>query len=66
MPISHLFKKEIKRAIFPTMSCSVTRLGNFLKVLVNKFAYKSSPIRLVTFGLFRNRSIYVKTAVDII
>ena len=38
------------------------QIGRFLKVLVNKFAYKSSPKILVTFGIFRNRSIYVKTA----
>ena len=37
-----------------------------VRVLFHKFALKSSPIRLATFGLFRNRSIYVKTAVDII
>ena len=38
------------------------QIGRFLKVLVNKFAYKISPKILVTFGIFRNRSIYVKTA----
>ena len=42
------------------------QIGHFLKVFVNKFANKSSPQLLVTFGLFWNRSIYVKTAVDII
>ena len=34
--------------------------GGFLKVIGNKFAHKSSPKRLMTFGLSRNRSIYVK------
>ena len=37
------------------------QIGRFLK-----FAYKSIPKRLVTFGPFRNRSVYVKTAVTII
>ena len=36
------------------------QIGQFLKVLVNKFAFKSSQKRLVTFGLLRNRPIYVK------
>ena len=35
------------------------QIGRILKVLVGKFAYKSSTKRLVTFGLFTNRSIYV-------
>ena len=37
-----------------------------LKVLGNKFAYKSSPKRLLTFGLFCKRSINVKTALHIL
>ena len=41
-------------------------IGRFLKVLVNKFAYKSSPKILVTFGLCRKRSIDVKAVVNII
>ena len=44
----------------PCSQCD--QIGRFLKVLVNKFAYKISPKILVTFGIFRNRSIYVKTA----
>ena len=42
------------------------QIGRFLKVLVNKFAYKSSPKILVTFGLCRKRSIDVKAVVNII
>ena len=36
------------------------QIGRFWKVVGIKFAYKSSPIRTVTFGLFCNRSIDVK------
>ena len=39
------------------------QIKRFLKVLFHKFAYKSSPKRLVTFGLFRNRSIYEKIGI---
>ena len=36
------------------------KIGQFFKVLGNKFTLKSSPKRLLTFGLFRKRSINVK------
>ena len=42
------------------------QIGRLLKVLGNKFALKSKPKRLLTFGPFRKRSINVKTAVDVI
>ena len=42
------------------------QIGWFLKVLGNKFAYKSNPKRLLTFGLFCKRSINVKTALHIL
>ena len=45
---------------------SVTRLGDFFKVLGNKFTLNSGPKRLLTFGLLRKQSINVKTALDII
>ena len=47
-----------------TKQCN--QIAQLLTVLVNKFDYKSSPKRLATFGLFRNRLIDVKTAVDIL
>ena len=40
------------------------QIGRFLKVLGNNFTCKSSPKRLLTFGLFWKRSSNVKTAVD--
>ena len=40
-------------------------IGQFLKFLGDKFDYKSSPKWLLTFGLFWNRSINVKTVGDI-
>ena len=46
-----------------TKQCN--QIAQLLTVLVNKFDYKSSPKRLATFGLFRNRLIDAKTAVDI-
>ena len=42
------------------------QIRQFLKVLDNKFALKSSLKRLLTFGIFGKRSIDVKTALDII
>ena len=36
------------------------QIGRFLKVLGNKFAHKSTPKRLLTFGLLWKRSIKVK------
>ena len=42
------------------------QIGRFLKILDNKFAYKSSPKRLLTFGLFWKRAINVKITVDIL
>ena len=41
------------------------QIGQFLKVLGNKCTYKSSPKRLLTFGLFWKRLINVITAVEI-
>jgi len=40
-------------------------LGDF-ESSCNKFAYKRSPKRLTAFGLSRNSSINLKTAVDIL
>ena len=42
------------------------QIGWFLKNIIKKFAYKSSVKRLVTFGIFWNRLIYVKNVGDII
>ena len=42
------------------------QIGQFFKVLGNKFTPKSSPKRLLTFGQLRKRSINVKTGLDII
>ena len=56
---SQLAKCRERIICVPRTECD--KIGRFLKVLVNKFAYKSIPKRLATFGLFRNRSIYVKT-----
>ena len=38
------------------------KIWQFLKGLANKFAYKSSPKRLLTFGLFWKRPVNVKSA----
>ena len=46
--------------------CQCDQIGRFFKVLSNKFSYKSSTKRLLTFGQIWKRSINVKSEVDII
>ena len=41
---------QSKELFIPLNQCD--QIGRFLKVLDNKFAYKSSPNRLMTFGAF--------------
>ena len=58
-----LLRCTIYKAVEGDEQCD--QIGRFLKVFGNKFAYKSIPKRLLTFGLFWKRSINVKTSLDI-
>ena len=56
--ITSFKSQKIFPNIFTNNQCD--QIGQFFKVLGNKFTLKSSPKRLLTFGLFRKRSINVK------